>query len=111
MSYFDWALVIGFLSLLFGPFVVPLMARFVFKHQGVWLYRVAKAGRWMVGCLFLLLAYMDVQYFAGGYGPDLAYHDRLGFISQMSLNSIGLFICWAPWGRILNALGPARQRT
>lgn len=72
MSYFEWALVLGFLSLLMGPFLVPLTARFVFRHQGVWLYRISRLGHCLVGVLFLLLAYMDMRYFASGYGPDLA---------------------------------------
>lgn len=110
MSYFEWALVLGFLSLLIGPFLAPLVARFVFRHQGVWLYRISRLGRWLVGVLFLLLAYMDVRYFASGYGPDLAYHDRLGFISSMLLSSLGIGFSFAPWGRIFNAFAHARRQ-
>ena len=99
MSFSDWVWIIGLAAVLIGPFLVPLVARFVFRHRGVWLYRLASAGRWIVGCLCALLAYMDMQYFANGYGPDTAYHDRVGFISSVLLASIAMFLCWAPWGR------------
>ena len=49
MSLSDWIWVIGFVIMLFGPFVVPLIAQWVFRHQGVWLYRIAMVGRWMLG--------------------------------------------------------------
>lgn len=109
MSLSDWIWIIGFLTVLFGPFLVPLVARFVFKHRGVWLYRLARAGRWLLGCLFLLLAYMDVQYFANGYGPDTAHHDRLGFVSSMMMASTAMFLCWAPWGRLFDKVRKTRH--
>ena len=49
MSLSDRIGVIGVVTVLFGPFVVPLIAQWVFRHQGVWLYRIAMVGRWTLG--------------------------------------------------------------
>jgi hypothetical protein len=102
MSLSDWIWVVGFVTVLFGPFVVPLVARWVFRHQGVWLYRIAMVGRWLLGGLVALLILMDVEYFLNSYGPDQPYFDRRGFVSSMILGTMALLICWAPWGRILD---------
>jgi hypothetical protein len=100
MSFSDWIWIIGFLTALFGPFLVPLVARWAFRHRGIWLYRIAKVGRWLLGGLVVLLIFMDLQYFMNSYGPQQQYYDRLGFISSMLLSSTALLICWAPWGRM-----------
>ena len=94
------AFILVLITLGAGPFVVPAIAWWIFRHEGVWLYRIARYLRWVDGLVFFFFLAIDASFFLDEAWSLQTAFEKENFYKRLITQSVMVFIYWAPWGRI-----------